>query len=208
MLSDNVDNIKENKSNKEEVSNLRKKIENLNTIIYSIKEKEDEENNIPKNIDFSNFVEISNFNDLKNSIKNININLEKRCEELERMIDEYNILIENKTDKEDTKNIEDNIRIKIDEFKNTCYKKFCEKTETYKQIKFLEVKLKTIEDKEKTKEKGDNWLIAKKPVNGYSCASCENYIGEIKDNVQPLNWKKFQSREQPAIDPQKNYRVN
>ena len=172
-----------------------------------MKEKEDEELNILKNIDFSNFVENSNFNEFKILIKNHYINLEKRCEEIERMLDDYNLILENKTDKNDLKIIEDNLKSKIEEFRNTCYKKFCEKTETFKQFKFLEVKMKTIEDKEKTKEKGDNWLIAKKPVNGFACASCENYIGEIKDNVQPLNWKKFQNRESNN-DQQKNYRVN
>ena len=160
-----------------------------------------------KNIDFNNFVENSIFNDFKNSVKNYHINLEKRIEEIERMIDDLNSTMENKMDKKDSKIIEDNLRNKIDELRNTFSKKYCEKSEAYKQFKFLEIKIKTLEDKDKNKEKGDNWLIAKKPVNGYSCASCEAYLGEIKDNVQPINWKKFQNREL-GMEQQKNYRVN
>lgn len=52
-------------------------------------------------------------------------------------------------------------------------------------------------------EKGDNWLLAKKPLNGYSCASCEAYIGDLQDNQQHIPWNKY-----PMRDPNdKVYRV-
>ena len=52
-------------------------------------------------------------------------------------------------------------------------------------------------------EKGDNWLIAKKPVNGHTCASCESYIGELPDSNQYVPWNKY-----PIRDPnEKAYRV-
>ena len=53
-------------------------------------------------------------------------------------------------------------------------------------------------------EKGDNWLLAKKPVNGFACASCESYIGDLQDNNnQHIPWNKY-----PIRDPNdKAYRV-
>ena len=53
-------------------------------------------------------------------------------------------------------------------------------------------------------EKGDNWLLAKKPLGGYSCASCENYIGELHDKSESfVPWNKYPMRD--AND--KAYRV-
>jgi len=45
-------------------------------------------------------------------------------------------------------------------------------------------------------EKGDNWLLAKKPLGGNSCASCEAYIGDIKDTTQYQPWNKYPVRDQ------------
>jgi hypothetical protein len=65
-----------------------------------------------------------------------------------------------------------------------------------KKIKQLEILLKKV-------DKGDNWLLAKKPIDGFSCASCEAYIGELHDNNQYVPWNKY-----PMRDPnEKLYRV-
>jgi len=45
-------------------------------------------------------------------------------------------------------------------------------------------------------EKGDNWLLAKKPLdNGMSCASCEAYIGDLQNTNTHLYWNKYPTRE-------------
>ena len=42
------------------------------------------------------------------------------------------------------------------------------------------------------KEEKENWLLAKKPMVGHSCASCENYIGNLKDDTnRHIHWKKL-----------------
>lgn len=43
--------------------------------------------------------------------------------------------------------------------------------------------------------------MAKKPINGFSCASCEAFIGDLKDKDEPLPWQKF-----PLRDEMKLYR--
>ena len=40
-------------------------------------------------------------------------------------------------------------------------------------------------------EKGENWLIAKKPFGGNSCASCEAFIGELHENRDYIPWNKL-----------------
>jgi predicted secreted protein len=56
-------------------------------------------------------------------------------------------------------------------------KQFANKLETAKSYKLLEIKLNTINDSYNKKITGaDNWLLAKKPLNSYQCASCESLI--------------------------------
>jgi len=44
-------------------------------------------------------------------------------------------------------------------------------------------------------EKGDNWLLAKKPLGGSTCASCESYLGEIQNTTQYQPWNKYPVRD-------------
>jgi hypothetical protein len=55
----------------------------------------------------------------------------------------------------------------------------------------------------KKNEKGDNWLLAKKPLGGYSCASCERYLGDLQENQEHLAWNKVSNQ---ASEP-RLYRV-
>ena len=49
----------------------------------------------------------------------------------------------------------------------------------------------------------DNWLLAKKPIGGNSCASCEAYIGDLHENKEYVPWNKY-----PMRDPNERlYRV-
>lgn len=54
-----------------------------------------------------------------------------------------------------------------------------------------------------TNNKADNWLLAKKPIGGNSCASCEAYIGDLWENREFIPWNKM-----PIRDPSdKVYRI-
>jgi hypothetical protein len=65
-----------------------------------------------------------------------------------------------------------------------------------KNFKSLELQIKELyEYLIKKDEQADKWLIAKKPLGGYSCASCENYLGDLKENNEQVIWNKFPERE-------------
>ena len=40
-------------------------------------------------------------------------------------------------------------------------------------------------------------MLASKPVGGYKCASCETYLGELKDSYTFLPWNKYHGIERP-----------
>ena len=79
-------------------------------------------------------------------------------------------------------------------------KNFAEKTELQKSLRFFDIRIKQLEEAA-TKE-NENWLLAKKPMNGYLCASCEAYIGDLKSRDDFATWNKLADRK-----AKRNYRI-
>ena len=70
-----------------------------------------------------------------------------------------------------------------------------------KALKLLETQIKTLSESNK-KDVADNWLLAKKPLNNFLCASCESVIrGELDKKSDYIPWNKYPARED------KNYRM-
>ena len=88
---------------------------------------------------------------------------------------------------------------KVEELFYGLNKKFVEKTENALAFKNLEDQFKKIIVLLATKaeHENDNWLIAKKPINGFSCAACESFIGDLKEeqNNKYIPWNKLPIRE-------------
>ena len=96
------------------------------------------------------------------------------------------------------KSMEECLMNSIDDLKNEFSKKYMEKTEIMKNLKILELQIKNIYEGNLNvvhSKEGDNWLLAKKPINNYLCASCESYIGDLKNNKMYLPWNKIPSHE-------------
>lgn len=92
------------------------------------------------------------------------------------------------------------IKTMIEELKLTFSKKYADKTEINKSIKFLETQIKSIQESFQKKMDGaDNWLLAKKPLNNYVCASCESIIkGELDRKSEFVPWNKYPNREEKS----------
>lgn len=194
----------------DDINWLRKKVENLSSSVLSMKNSDEHISNsnivskvIP--LDNSKYMEVNAFNEFNKIYKADLENSKRITEELSRYIDDIIAALKTKAGDKDMKNLEDYLLSKIEELKLNSHKKFADKMDTSKNIKYLDAQVKHIIDVYiKKMEKGDNWLIAKKPVNGYACASCEAYIGDLQDNNnQHIPWNKY-----PVRDPNdKSYRV-
>lgn len=189
---------------------LRKKVEILT--LSQVKLAEETNNNINNlnkekqivNLDTSKFLEITIFDSFQRHYFKELENLKRFSEEVKRYVDDIIDSIKNKADINDLKKLDELLSNKIEEIKINFNKKFADKTETNKNVKYLDLQIKQIVDSLlKKNEKGDNWLIAKKPVGGYACASCESYIGKLQDGTQHIPWNKYPQRD--GID--KAYRV-
>jgi hypothetical protein len=97
----------------------------------------------------------------------------------------------------DLKNMENSFISLIEELKIFFNKKFLDKNELQKSLKTIEMQLRQIiETGTLNNRDSENWLLAKKPMNNYVCASCETYLGELKNKSVFLPWNRIPSREE------------
>ena len=155
-------------------------------------------------IDFANFIDQESFNEFTKLYNKDKKYFERNFDEYRRIISDISEIMKSRASEEDLKNFETIMNNKIEELKINCGKKFADKIDTSKNLKYLDSEIKYISELCIKREKNDNWLIAKKPVGGFSCASCESYIGDLKEKGDYVIWNKYPQREKNV---EKNYRI-
>ena len=85
--------------------------------------------------------------------------------------------------------LDEEINKKINDLKNLLQKKYLEKIDFNKNIKTLEVQIKSLGDE--SKKDADSWLLAKRPLKCFNCASCEANIKNDYNSADYLPWKKY-----------------
>jgi hypothetical protein len=150
-------------------------------------------------IDLTKYVENSKLSEV---VKNFNMKIEDlygEIESLRRDLTDLQIDCKVYEKKERVNRLEEDIYKNINDFKSTLQKN---KNEIYKSIKGLEVQMKSLDDEIKLKQDADSWILAKKPLKCFNCASCEALIKNVK-NENPsdeyISWNKY---------PQKNEKNN
>ena len=129
-------------------------------------------------------------------IKSRDIDYQKTREELRKIsenVSQVMIAIKKKVDVVDLSNAKSFLKEKIDELARACNLKFNFKhiEEQLKKILFI---LKKRDDQ--SSEGEGNWLLAKKPIKGYSCAACESYIGELNNDAKKyVPWNRLPYRD-------------
>ena len=192
-------------TNTEEIKNK------LNDLILNLYGYTGEQYDIDKKMKFLLEEEFENY-----KIK-IGKELERIWTEIMKLKEISQELIEKAKNRCSLKDIESNnnyVFSRMDELLEGLDKKYVLKNENSNAFKNLEEQFKRIILLLATKvdHENDNWLIAKKPINGYSCAACESYIGDLKDekNDKFINWKKMPVRErEKEKEPEKEkiYRI-
>ena len=148
--------------------------------------------------------------DFEKHVKENNEEINKIWDEIKKINDLIKQITEslnNKADIEDLNELRDFILGKIDDLINDFNKKFADKNETNKSLKNLEDQIKKLYALIKSKHEiheADTWLLAKKPITGFSCAACESYIGDLRNSKYKfIPWNKL-----PVRDPgEKLYRM-
>jgi len=137
----------------------------------------------------------TDFNEFKESNDKIIDNIKQYLNDINYMMDN----IRSNSSKgmatlKDLKNLEDKIISKMYEFGEQINEKFAEKKFVLRNNRFLKIEIKQKLDNYKNNEQrteGTGWLLSKKPIGGHLCASCEAYIGDLKDNDKYIPWNKY-----------------
>ena len=184
-----------------------KKIENLTANVVTMRAQLEtisskEENKL---LDLNRYLEKVTFNKYLASVQSEKKKVENNFEEIRKIINEISNTIKTKCNAEDLKAYENIFNNKIEELKLINSRKYADKLDTNKSMKYLDTQIRHIIDVYiKRLDKNDSWLIAKKPLGGFSCASCESYLGELKNREMYLPWNKYPQRDK---EQNQNYRV-
>ena len=166
-----------------ENNSLSSLIENLNNISENFLEKE-EYNNEMKNIN-------KKITEMQMDVNEHNRNFGEILPKIQNLVDIYTF---NKLQR----TIDELILNGVKEGGN----KSLDTDEIIKNIKAMESQVKLFmkkleTDNEKEKIQNDNCILASRPIGGFKCASCETYIGDIKENNVYLPWNKYQGDIRP-----------
>ena len=187
------------KKTRDNISSLTKKYENIiMQSLNSVKMNDPSENLKNENIlkKFDDYVEIAIFNEFIVEQTKFSEKLKKDFDIYRQFYDQIIETLKKAASVQDLKNLEDYLVDLLDEFKDKTFKLFPRKSDINKNIKALELQIRQMyEYLMKKDEHIDNWMLAKKPLGGYSCASCDNYIGDLKENNEKVLWNKLPDRE-------------
>ena len=198
-----------------DISALKSGIRNF-ALVNDLKESKEKEEDIQKQLNFlkeqfedyiSNNADHEDIQNVKRKMELLNSKTHDLEDNFQIMNTKLNTSNKNKVnitsyDKYLETQIFDNFKAQIiKEFSSV--NEFAERIETTKNFKYLDAQIKNILQIYIKKEKrSENWLLAKKPITNL-CASCEAYIGELKDNNSYQPWNKY-----PMKDPNdKVYRL-
>ena len=206
-------NIKESLERAQDVGNKNsqdlnfffRKLESVNASMIAFKAALEALSNIKNDsiLDPSRYLDIATFNEFIKAYQKDSEKIEKNSEDIRRTIIELMDMLKAKVNREDLKTLEGLINNKLEELKMLCVRKFADRVETNKNFKYVDSQIKHITSViMKRNEKNESWLIAKKPLGGNICASCEAYIGDLKGKDDYLVWNKYPNREK-----EKNYRI-
>ena len=176
---------------KSEITNILQKIDSINGNIVLLQNASSRgSGSISALINFEKYVDHQKLTD---TLKPILKEIEKMYREiysLNRNVSEYESNAKTFAKNERLNRLEDEINNKFTEQKSTFSKKYVDKVEFLKNIKQLEIQIKTM-DLESKKSEAESWIMAKKPVGCFNCASCEANIKNVNPPNEYLAWNKY-----------------
>ena len=194
---DEINDLKDNASmtfdelrkTKSDITNILQKLDNINGNIVLLQNRRSSGVGTAI-INFDKYIDQQKFND---TLKPILKEIDKICREIEsfaRNLSEFENNMKTFANIDRVNRLEDDIDTKVNDLKTSLNKKFVDKVEFSKNIKQIELEIKSL-DLENKKSEGDSWIMAKKPVGCFNCASCEANIKNVTPSNEYLAWNKY-----------------
>ena len=175
------------------IKSIFKKIDNFNANLSLIQASQSNGSNASVTnqpiIDFSKYIDNQKLND---TIKPVVKEMEKMFQEvysLRRELSDIQNLNKDLINQNQLDKFEEKVNEKITEVKTIFSKRYLDKVEHYKAVKNLESQIKSQVDD--NKKDADSWLMAKRPLKCFNCASCESNIKNITPSNEYLAWNKY-----------------
>ncbi len=146
FLKDNVTQLMEDNKILEDITWLRKKVEGITSQLSGLKMTSEETSSSHKglNIEFGKYAETNYVNELNKIISREIENIKLRSEENKRTVDDILITLKSKVAERDVKALDELLNTRIDELKVACNRKFADRTETNKNLKYLDAQVKKL----------------------------------------------------------------
>ena len=199
-ISNSFDNLKDREEMdsdeirkiKDEMRNMGKKYEQIMQNIYRLTKPEQSNDKIINKIineRLENYVQLNTFNDFCKDINKDNERIRRELDAFKQNVYDLQDEVKDKATEKELKSLEEYLITLLDENKTLSSKLYANRIDTNKNFKTLEINIKHIlEDiNSKMNKDNDSWILAKRPVNGYTCASCEAYLGDLKERTSE-NW--------------------
>ena len=197
VMNANLDSLQQyNEKFKSDINSIFKKLEYFDGEIFQIKDENDK-NSLKKytNIDSSNFLPQSIFNFFKkeanSKFEKIKVDLDNLNNSMETISSSLNHYPSNKEFSKFQKSL---INL-IDDFKSSIHKKYMERSEIQKSLKIIDNQIKFLNEAAKKYDTSETWLLAKKPIGNYQCASCESNLKDLEQKDNFVAWNRYPSRE-------------
>jgi len=193
---DDINDIKDRQSiSNDELKKTIRDLQNVQQRIESITGNLALLQNNPSNgntkiIDFSKYIDNQKLSDtLKPFLKEFE-KLYKELDSFKKDMNDIEIQCKNII-KNNINKLDEDINNKLNELRLFIQKRYLEKFEFNKTIKTIEIQIKSLTNDPK-KQDSDNWLLAKRPLKCFNCASCEaNIKNDNYNTAEYLPWKKY-----------------
>jgi len=174
---------------RDEIANIFQKLDNINGNIVLLQNTRATGGPAPI-INFDKYVDNQKFTDtLKPILKEIE-KMYREIDSLHRNLSEYDDHFKELAKVETLNRIENEMNNKIIELKSVLQRKLVDKAEFAKNVKQLELEIKAL-DMENKKSDADSWIMGKKPVGCFNCATCEANIKNENPSYEYLAWNKY-----------------
>ena len=209
VLKENIDDLNANQIDHDDYNGYKRKVESLlnrmndldTTFTELLNRKNISLEKNKKHQEANKFLEIKKFEEFKTQIIKEFSNVNDNFNLLRSLTDKLSDTLNTKTSFDDFKALEEDYDAKLEDLRLTFLKKYADRVDTNKNIKFLDQQIKNIIQYyiKKSEKETNNWLIAKKPLNSNLCASCDSYIGDLKENSNFVPWNKYPNRENEKL---------
>ena len=190
-----------NKKLESEIEEINKRLDNIYSSMLNKENKEDLDDHINKEI-LQAYVTKDDFDTHIKENEDEFYLIKKEINKIKDNLSQVMNAIKKKAEQSELNMLRNNLIEKMEELVKACNLKFADKNECLKNFKHIEEQLKKIlfllKKRNEQNGEGDanNWLLAKKPINGYSCASCESYIGDLSNDIKKyIPWNRLPLRD-------------